>query len=328
MSKGRSGPWCCLVLCWWLWLPSVGGAEVDDACRSHFRDKAYGRAGACFASHIPGSLQGLAARAKTVAGRRMRNASLSYHRAVKAAKDPGKQAYYREQAVALLQRYLRHKLYESKHRKTSAIVLLHALQQGLYYAPVTVLSGHPKAAIEIKGFHFQARAVGRWSGRLRAGGYRVTVQTPGVKAPLVRQLQIRSRRPQVLSLGPGPALKRPTPPPQRMISPAAWWLLGGGGAILLAAGLTLGFASLSADEARALNDSPGSSLEKYQKIDALTVQTNALATTSTVCWAVGGAAVLSGGLLLFFPVVKPSPATPPPPARRSSARLWRWGCCP
>ena len=134
-------------------------------------------------------------------GQHLKNAALSYKKAAEQTAEAMEAAYLRERGVKQLELYLLHRCYETPNQRRAAEILREGLSHQIGYANLTIQTGDEKAQIEIKGFRFQHRASGRWSGMLRPGNYALAITYPQ-ESPQSKGLLLAPFQPQIVSFQP------------------------------------------------------------------------------------------------------------------------------
>lgn len=166
------------VLLGWGW---ASVASADPACYALFRSQRFQEAADCFqkAANAMGAGSSLSQDKRIEKGRLLRNAALSLGRAAGSAK-PEERAWMRERAVNLLRLYEREGLHESAQVRAATARLRQTFAGQVGYAAVNIVTNHPKATANLKGYRFQESRVGMvWNLNLRPGRYTLEVNYPG-----------------------------------------------------------------------------------------------------------------------------------------------------
>lgn len=130
-------------------------------------------------------------------GNNLRNAALAYQKAAKKAKLSRRKAYLNECGFRLMQNYLKEKLYSTETQKRIAKGMLDAFEEKIGYVSLTVLTPHPKAAIQIIGYRIHQKIVGGGVLRVRPGEFTILVRYPDKKQD-ARTVKLTSGKPRIV----------------------------------------------------------------------------------------------------------------------------------
>jgi hypothetical protein len=340
-----------------LGLLSLSPAHAAKAnCAALFQNKQFLQAGKCFAAKAEamGPSRSLSKIQRYLKGQNLRNAALCYRKAAKTIQNQEQAAYLREQALRILQGYLKDNLCQRRYLcKLAKGETLELINQIKYVQLSIVTSPNKRASVTIKGYKTMVQYFSppQWNKQIRPGRYTVTVQYAGSKRIKKEIIAAPGTPLTITALAPTPPAKRlvRTPPTRRIIAripprkapppPRANvvpWVVAGigvaiaavGGGLLLYAQSEVGardqlYNTLKSETDKA-NTSEARATEAKRQTDELlrtqlsTHHNNAF-TASTAGWivlGVGGATV-AVGLVMF--AIKPT-ITPPAPAPSTNAK--------
>jgi hypothetical protein len=208
MMQRKRVCWLCL-LCALCCVP-LGVVEAASAriCKVYFKRKQYQTAAQCFDGLAKAIGTAKSAEKRYQKGRWMRSAWLCLVRAARQEKVRYKQAYYYEQVLFRVRRYLAQKLYETKSQQQVATARLNRAKTAIGYAQLSVVSNHQGASLLITGFRFKSKGVGSWSRDVRPGSYTVQVTYPGRPA-LIKIIEHKPDQPSLLRFSPAPVRRAP-----------------------------------------------------------------------------------------------------------------------
>lgn len=326
-----------------LLLPLLCAPSTPQRCGSLYQQKKFLQAGDCFLALASSIKQAkLSETQRTLKGRALRNAAFAFQQAAQNTNLPRIAAYLRERSWRTLQQYLQEKLYESPHRKKSALLMLHRLKDTIRYTPLTIVNNIPNAPFAIQSYHFRAKGTKTWSQLVRPGSYTVQQHNPA-RTPPTRSLSIlvKPGKPAVLVLSLSQPKARKLPPskvppaqgpPRALLASGA--LLGIGALSSVIGGILLGLGTSAEAERTQLSQKIQQDLEQSLGTKTPTAdQANSLRALDargrlmlTTGWALTGAGfgvIIASGtsLLLLLNANKATPRPPAPSAKTSSHSL-------
>jgi hypothetical protein len=318
-----------------------GLALASDKCEAMLKQRSYLKAAQCFqqrSDKMPPPDQ-LSKIQRYLKGQALRSAWTAYDKAAVQTKDIEKGGHYRENALKLIDFYLKNKLCPKPYLCQIVLGKQTKIRKAIGYAQLTVVTDSKVSGfLEVKGYKYLAKKTTppQWSQAVRPGRYTVTVTYEGQKA-LVRRLIVRPNTPRVLTMFPKKAQpdKRivvRVPPPRRIppkttstnVVPLV--LIGVGAAVTVAGGVLLGMAVLQdgerntiatslVNDAKELSPSERAKLagdEKTKnglgKIDSLATSASTLELAGYGA-AGGGIAILAAGIVLALLPKKPAKKT-------------------
>ena len=109
--------------------------------------------------------------------------------------------------------------------------------QAIGYVPLLIQVKHPKAQVHLKGYKYERKHTGDWTGNVRPGRYVVIVKYPG-QSPVKREVLAWGSKPKHIAF-----LYKSTAPRQRSPSVPAYAWVGyvGGGLAVVAGTVLVGF---------------------------------------------------------------------------------------
>lgn len=192
----KYGPLLCVLIFGW-------GAEaaqaIDRQCQRYYRQKSYVEAGRCFESLLAKidanpKLKGFA---RLIKDRYLRHAAISYNKAAGASTDMAKRSFYLEAAMNALLRSVKAGYCEASNRCSTNTRFALQLKEEIGFGSLAVITGSPKASIQVKGFRYKKKSLQKFNQRLRPGRYTMTISRPGQAA---KKKTIEIQRNQALAL--------------------------------------------------------------------------------------------------------------------------------
>lgn len=320
---------CCLA-------PLVAQASYQS-CLKLYRAKKYIPAADCFQKLVR-ALDAKGDQGKAVAatkGTALRSAAIALNKAARQEARIEQAGYLRAQAIKLLERYDRDKLYPNALRQKSTLRLRLQMQTQLQMTPLSVLSGAADAALLVTGYRFQAKGKGKWLRSVRPGRYVIQVTYAGGKSKQ-KKISVEAGKALFATFQP-PTKARPTlitPPKASSPFPAVGWtllsigaLVGVGGVVSF--GLMAGHnATISEKGAAFTSDCTASTSQAcIEQGGALQQAYRDGQTMQSVGWVgsiAGGALVVTGLVMVLIPSTQApalSSAVQPPSQPTSLSKL-------
>lgn len=185
-------------------------------CSDLYRQKKFLPAGKCFErkANAMGESKQLSKIQRYLKGQSLRNAALSYRKAGQAEQNAEKAVYRYEQALLILQRYLKENLCQKQYlcrlAKGESLELLNQIK---YVQLSIVTSPNKRAIVRIQGFKYKIQHFSppQWNKRIRPGRYTVRVKYEGQKVIVREIIATPGKALTIALLAPTPVVVRRRP---------------------------------------------------------------------------------------------------------------------